>query len=129
MIGRHDVSDKEWSVIAPLLPNKPRGVARVDDRRVISGIFYILRTGAPWRDLPERYGPPTTVYNRYNRWAKQGVWLRIFERLSQLSPESLHLIDSSPCAPTSMQRAVKRGSGSRHRSLPWRTDHQDPCRR
>jgi transposase len=56
----------------PLLPNKPRGVARVDDRRVISGIFYILCTGAPWRDPPERYGPPTTVCNRYNRWAKQG---------------------------------------------------------
>src|SRR5690606_41199485 len=89
MSGRHDLSDREWAVIAPLLPNKPRGVARVDDRRVISGIFYILRTGAPWRDLPDRYGPPTTVYNRYNRWAKQGVWLCIFERLSQVSPDSL----------------------------------------
>jgi transposase len=95
MIGRHDLSEKEWALIAPLLPNKPRGVARVDDRRVISGIFYILRTGAPWRDLPERYGPPTTVYNRYSRWAKQGIWLRIFERLSEVSPESLHLLDSS----------------------------------
>ena len=54
MTGRHDLSEKEWAMIAPLLPNKPRGVKRVDDRRVISGIFYILRTGAPWRDLPER---------------------------------------------------------------------------
>ena len=59
-------------MIEPLLPNKPRGVARVDDRRVINGIFYVLRTGSPWRDLPERYGPYTTVYNRYNRWAKAG---------------------------------------------------------
>jgi transposase len=50
---------------------------------------------APWRDLPERYGPRTTVYNRYNRWAKQGVWLRIFEALAERSPQSLHLIDSS----------------------------------
>lgn len=58
-MGRHDLSEGEWAAIAPLLPNKPRGVARVDDRRVISGIFYILRTGAAWRDLPERYGPPT----------------------------------------------------------------------
>lgn len=47
MTGRHDLSEREWAIIAPLLPNKPRGVARVDDRRVISGIFYILRTGAP----------------------------------------------------------------------------------
>ena len=68
---------------------------RVDDRRVVNGIFYILRTGSPWRDLPERYGPYTTVYNRYNRWAKAGVWLRIFEALTLRSPESLHLIDSS----------------------------------
>jgi transposase len=95
MNRRHDLTDAEWTLIAPLLPNKPRGVPRVDDRRVISGIFYILRTGAPWRDLPERYGPYTTVYNRYNRWAKQGVWLRIFETLSEHSPGSLHLIDSS----------------------------------
>ncbi len=82
-------------MIAPLLPNKPRGVARVDDRRVVNGIFYILRTGSPWRDLPERYGPYTTVYNRFNRWAKAGVWLRVFETLAAQSPDSLHLIDTS----------------------------------
>ena len=72
-MARFDLSDSEWEIIAPLLPNKPRGVPRVDDRRVVNGIFYILRTGSPWRDLPERYGPYTTVYNRYNRWAKAGV--------------------------------------------------------
>ena len=94
-MGRHDLSDREWAIIAPLLPNKPRGVPRVDDRRVVNGLFYILRTGAPWRDLPERYGPSTTVYNRYNRWAKQGVWLQIFAALAERSPGSLHLIDSS----------------------------------
>jgi transposase len=54
-------------LIKPLLPNKSRGVARVDDRRILNGIFYVLRTGSPWRDLPERYGPYTTVYNRFNR--------------------------------------------------------------
>ena len=94
-MARFELSDTEWSVIAPLLPNKPRGVPRVDDRRVLNGIFYILRTGAPWRDVPDRYGPYTTVYNRYNRWAKAGVFLRIFEALSAQSPDSLHLIDSS----------------------------------
>jgi transposase len=94
-MARFDLTDAEWSMIAPLLPDKPRGVARVDDRRVLNGIFWTLRTGSPWRDLPERYGPYTTVYNRYNRWAKAGVWLRIFERMAQQSPDSLHLIDSS----------------------------------
>jgi transposase len=94
-MARFDVSDAEWSLIAPLLPNKPRGVPRVDDRRVVNGIFWILRTGSPWRDLPERYGPYTTVYNRYNRWAKKGIWLRAFEHLAEHAPDSLHLIDSS----------------------------------
>jgi len=94
-MARFDLSDQEWAIIAPLLPNKPRGVPRTDDRRVLNGIFYILRTGSPWRDLPERYGPYTTCYNRFNRWAKSGVWLRIFEALTQHSPQSMHLIDSS----------------------------------
>jgi transposase len=58
-------------------------------------IFYILRTGSPWRDLPERYGPYTTVYNRFNRWAKAGVWVNIFNALAARSPESMAFIDSS----------------------------------
>jgi transposase len=94
-MARYDLSETEWRLIEPLLPNRPRGVARVDDRRVVNGIFYVLRTGSPWRDLPERYGPYTTVYNRYNRWAKAGVWLRIFEALAARSPQSIQLIDSS----------------------------------
>jgi len=94
-MARFDLSDKEWAIISPLLPNKPRGVARTDDRRVLNGIFYILRTGSPWRDLPERYGPYTTAYNRFNRWAKAGIWLRIFETLAAKSPQSMQFIDSS----------------------------------
>ena len=94
-MARFDLSDREWAMVAPLLPNKPRGVARVDDRRVVNGLFYILRTGSPWRDLPGRYGPYTTAYNRFNRWAKAGVWLRVFETLAAQSPDSLHLIDTS----------------------------------
>lgn len=56
-MSRYDLTDFEWCVIEPLLPNKPRGIPRVDDRRVLNGIFWVLRSGAPWRDLPERYGP------------------------------------------------------------------------
>ena len=94
-MARYDLSEVEWRLIQPLLPNKPRGVARVDDRRVVNGIFYVLRTGSPWRDLPERYGPYTTVYNRFNRWARKGIWLKVFEALAASSPQSMHLIDSS----------------------------------
>ncbi|WP_284734568.1 IS5 family transposase, partial [Sphingosinicella terrae] len=76
-MSRYDLTDFEWRVIEPLLPNKPRGVPRVDDRRVLNGIFWVLRSGAPWRDLPERYGPRTTCYNRFVRWRKAGVWDRL----------------------------------------------------
>jgi transposase len=58
---RHELSDYEWTAIKPMLPNKPRGVRRVNDRRVLNGIFWVLRSGAPWRDLPETYGPLSLV--------------------------------------------------------------------
>lgn len=60
-MARFDLSDEEWAVILPLLPKKGRGPTRKDDRTVLNGIFFILRTGVPWRDLPERYGPYTAV--------------------------------------------------------------------
>src|ERR1700732_5629947 len=73
-VMRYELSDCEWSVIKPMLPNKPRGIPRVDDRRVLNGIFWVLRSGAPWRDLPEIYGPRTTCYNRFVLWRKAGGW-------------------------------------------------------
>ena len=94
-MARYDLSEFEWKIIEPLLPRAGLGKARVDDRRVVNGIFYVLRTGTPWRDLPERYGPYTTVYNRFNLSAKKGVWLAMFEALAARSPQSMHLIDSS----------------------------------
>ena len=97
-MARFDLSDAEWAIIAPLLPGADgdrNGRPRLDDRKVLNGIFFALRTGTPWRDLPERYGPYTTVYNRFNRWAKRGVWLKVFEALAAKSPQSMHLIDSS----------------------------------
>jgi transposase len=57
LMSRYDMSEFEWRIIHPLLPTKSRGVARVDDRRVLNGMFWVLRSGSPWRDLPERYGP------------------------------------------------------------------------
>ena len=97
-MARFDLSDAEWAIIAPLLPGadgKRNGRPRDDDRKVLNGIFFVLRTGTPWRDLPERYGPYTTVYNRFNRWAKRGIWLGVFEALAAKSSQSMQLIDSS----------------------------------
>ena len=62
-MARFDLTDFEGGLIQSLLPNK----LRVDDRRVLNGIFWVLRTGSPWRDLAERYGPYSAVYNRFNR--------------------------------------------------------------
>jgi transposase len=66
----------------PMLPNKPRGVPRLNDRRVLNGIFWILRSGAPWRGLPAAFGPYTTCYNRFVRWRRAGVWGRIIDALA-----------------------------------------------
>ncbi len=76
------LSDARFDRIRPLLPNKVRGVPRIDDRRVISGIVHVLRNGLGWRDAPPEYGPRKTLYNRFVRWSKAGVFNRIFEDLA-----------------------------------------------
>ena len=76
------LSDARFARIQPLLPNKVRGVPRVDDRRVISGIVHVIRNGLRWRDAPPEYGPHKTLYNRFVRWSKAGVFTRIFEALA-----------------------------------------------
>jgi transposase len=92
---RYELTDFEWSVIAPLLPNKPRGVARVDDRRVLNGIFWRFRSGSPWADIPSRYGPSTTCYNRFVRWRKAGVWDRLMDAIVKAHDGKVQMIDSS----------------------------------
>ena len=76
------LSDEEWARIEPLLPRGRKGAHRVDDRRVISGIVHMLRCGARWRDCPLEFGPYTTVYNRFNRWSRQGIWHGMFQALT-----------------------------------------------
>ena len=94
-MSRYDLTDFEWRVIEPLLPNNPRGLPRVDDRRVLSGIFRVLRSGAPWRDMPERYGPRTTCYNRFVRWRRAGVWDRLMDSISAAYDGDIQMIDST----------------------------------
>ena len=92
---RYELTDREWAIIEPLLPNKPRGVPRVDDRRVINGILWRFRSGAAWAEIPERYGPPTTCYNRFVRWRKAGVWDRLLAAVSAAFNGELVMIDST----------------------------------
>lgn len=78
MRRRHELTDAEWVRLQPLLPPRKAGKRRKDDRLVINGILWKLATGAPWRDLPERYGPWQSVYTRFRRWTLAGVWDQIF---------------------------------------------------
>jgi transposase len=92
---RYDLTDFEWSVIEPLLPKKRRGVKPKNNRRVLNGIFWVLRAGAPWRDMPERYGPYTTAYNRFNRWRKAGIWDQLMDAIVKAHDGKVQMIDSS----------------------------------
>lgn len=92
---RYELSDYMWGVIKPMLPNKPRGIPRVDNRRVLNGIFWTLGSGAPWRDPPESYGPPTTCYNRFVRWRRASVWDQIMDALAAAHDAVVQMIDTS----------------------------------
>jgi transposase len=94
-IMRYELADYEWVAIKPMLPNKPRGVPRANDRRVLNGIFWVLRSGAPWRDLPDHFGPYTTCYNRFVRWRRAGVWGRIIDALAGAHDAAVQMIDTS----------------------------------
>jgi transposase len=126
---RFDLSDEDWALLEPLLP-KSRKSARVDDRKIMNAIFYVLRTGMPWRDLPARYGPYTTAYNRFNRWSRRGIWKRVFDQLPSKSRDSLYLIDSTIVKAHRAASGAKGGekSGDRYQS-GW-PNHENPrdCR-
>jgi transposase len=94
-MSRYDLTEFEWRVTASLLPNKPRGVPRVVDRRVLNGIFWVLRSGAPWRELPERHGRYTTCYNRLRRWTRAGVWDRIMDAITDAYGGDVRMIDGT----------------------------------
>ena len=106
---RFDLSDEEWNAIEPLLLAAKQGTKRVDDRLILNGIFYILLTGAQWRDLPERYGPRTTVYNRYISWARRRIWRGIFDALVEECEDTLVFIDASIVKAHWVASGLKRG--------------------
>ena len=132
MKGLTWLSNGEWARIEPLLPRGRRGAPRVDDRRVISGIVHMLRSGGRWRDCPAAYGPYTTIYNRFNRWGRQGLWHQIFEVLTGNSGiYGLAVIDSTHIKAhrsagggkggTSRKRSAPRAAGAPASSMPQPT--------
>jgi len=105
------LSDDAWAAIEPLLPTNQPGARRVDDRRVISGIIHVLRVGCRWQDCPPDYGPSTTIYNRFNRWSRRGLWGRIFTILSAQTelPDDLSIDSTAVRA----HRSAHGGKGGR----------------
>jgi transposase len=110
------LSDDQWWRIAPLLPTDVRGKDCADDRRVISGILHVLQSGCRWCDCPPEYGPSTTIYNRFVRWAERGVWERLFRELAARGRSTeTKMIDTTH---TKAHRSASGGKGgSRNRRL------------
>jgi putative transposase len=113
------LSDAQWAAIDPLLPKNRPGARRVDDRRVTSGIVHVLRTGCRWQDCPSCYGPPTTIYNRLQRWSARGLWQKLFRALVTATSDDIHMIDSTTAkahrsaAGGTEEQAIGRSRGGR----------------
>ena len=89
------LSERQMAMISPFFP-LAHGVRRVDDRRVVSGIVYVIKNGLQWKDAPKGYGPHKTLYNRFMRWSRLGVFDRIFEALASQGPRPERImIDST----------------------------------
>src|SRR4051812_19145204 len=121
------LTEEQFSRLAPLLPSDTRGKPRVDDRRVISGIVHVLKSGGRWIDAPDVYGPYKTLYNRFVRWAAKGVWVDVFDILASAGgPPAQVLIDNSAVKAHRCASGGKGGEQSGHRPIAGRTHHQNP---
>lgn len=122
---RYDLTDEQWARLAPLLPpQKPRtGRPNHDHRPIINGIQWVLRTGAPWQDLPERYGNAKTVSSRFYRWRAAGIWDRILATVQHQADQAaqvdwdLHFVDSSVIRAHQHAAGAKGGTHKPKRSV------------
>lgn len=121
---REGLTDQEWQQLAPLLPQRTsrRGRPRRADRLLIEGMLWIARTGAPWRDLPARFGPWQTVYHRFTTWRRAGVWEQALQTLQGLADQRGKLDWSSAAVDGSVVRAHVHAAGARHQ--PARVDEK-----
>lgn len=117
MANEYWLTDEEWAAIEPLIPMNRRGVKPQNNRRVISGILHVLKFGCRWRDCPAMYGPHTTIYNRFNRWSKAGVWQQMFDRLVHFDKADVQCLDSTTskahrCSAGGKGGPIRRRSGA-----------------
>jgi transposase len=112
-VARFDLTDVEYAILEPLLPAQPvRGGQWRDHRQVINGICWVKRTGSPWRDLPERYGPWKTTYERFRRWAGDGTWASM-KRAVLVLAQADGDIDWAAQADSTIVRAHQHAAGAR----------------
>ena len=121
MVRRYELSDEQWDVLAPLLPNRRMGRPRVDDRRVLNGMVWKIRSGAPWRDVPARYGPWQSVYTRFRRWAIAGVFGEMLAVL-QAHADDRDEIDWLVSIDSTMVRAHHHAAGASKKGTQNRTN-------
>jgi transposase len=118
VVGRGELTDRAWAELAPLLPkNGGRGKPWRDHRQVIDGILWKLRTGAPWRDLPERYGPWRTVYARFVGWQRDGTWDRLLAHVQTKSDAVGEVVWEVSIDSTTV-RAHQHSAGARKKGAP-----------
>jgi len=123
-VGRRELTDRAWTQIAPLLPvNKGRCGRWADHRRVVNGILWKLRTGSPWWDLPERYGPWQTCYDRLLRWRRDGTWDRLLAH-TQTRNDAVGEVEWVVSVDSSVIRAHQHAAGARHRRTRAERHHQ-----
>lgn len=114
-MARYDLTDEEWLILQPLLPPERSGKAGHpyhSHRVVMNGIFWILRSGAPWRDLPERYGPWSTVYDRFRCWRNSGLFDRILNKLEAIARRAERIDFEFSSIDGSTVRAHKSAAGA-----------------
>jgi len=140
LAGEFWLSEAQWGAIEPLLPKNQPGARRTDDRRVLSGIVHVLKTGCRWQDCPSVYGPSTTIYNRFRRWTMRGLWRRLFEALARAEPGDGQAIDSTTAKAhrsaaggkggPRRRRLVARAAAARRKSTPspMRADAPSPSK-
>jgi transposase len=97
MVKRYELEDRQWNRIAPVLPGKAGDPGRTaaDNRLFVNGVLWVLRSGAHWHDLPPRYGKYKSVHKRFTRWAKAGVWERVFELLIKERDNQYLMLDTT----------------------------------
>ncbi|MGA4803467.1 IS5 family transposase [Streptomyces lavendulocolor] len=126
-MGRGELTDAAWGRIAPLLPGVDgRGRPWRDHRQVINGVLWRLRTGAPWRDLPQRYGPWQTAYERFARWEADGTWARLLEQV-QVRDDSAGAVEWTVSVDSTISRAHQHAAGARKKGAGPGDELEDPA--